>query len=330
MSTLDIIVPCYAYGRFLRECVSSVLAQSFAATRVLIIDDDSPDDTASVAAALAREDDRVSVIRHGANQGHIATYNEGIAWASGDYLLLLSADDFLVPGALELAVGFLDSHPEVGLVHGGCPSCGESGLSRLPRADPAGRWEICRGEDFIAAVAATTVNPVATPTVIVRTDLQKRLGGYRPELPHSGDLEMWMRFAAHGAIARFDQPLAVRRFHGRNMSQPYHAAILHDYLQRELALELFFQRFEAALPRGRQLHRKARRSLAERMFWTGISQLCRGNRALGRRLLSRAFALCPSLRFRPPILTLVGTAQAGRIGSAVGALASRLRRTLVL
>ena len=38
--------------------------------------------------------------RHPVNRGHIATYNEGLEWASGDYLLVLSADDMLTPGAL--------------------------------------------------------------------------------------------------------------------------------------------------------------------------------------------------------------------------------------
>ena len=55
MSRVDVIVPCYNYGRFLRECVESVLSQPVE-VRVLIIDDASTDDTPEVAAALAAED----------------------------------------------------------------------------------------------------------------------------------------------------------------------------------------------------------------------------------------------------------------------------------
>ncbi len=50
MSFVDVIVPCYRYGHFLRECVESVLEQEVN-VRVLIIDDASPDDTAEVAAS---------------------------------------------------------------------------------------------------------------------------------------------------------------------------------------------------------------------------------------------------------------------------------------
>src|SRR5262249_39227862 len=117
-STVDVIVPCYRYGSFLTQCVGSVLAQSVEDLRVLIIDDASPDNTAEVAADLARTDARVSVLRHANNKGHIYTYNEGIDWASADYMLILSADDYLLPGALSRSASLMDDHSEVGLTCG--------------------------------------------------------------------------------------------------------------------------------------------------------------------------------------------------------------------
>src|SRR5437867_2134071 len=118
MSRVDVIIPCYKYGHFLSECVKSVLAQEKVEVRALILDDASPDDTEEVAARLASEDSRVVYRRHRTNQGHIATYNEGLDWASGDYLLLLSADDLLTPGALARAASIMDRHPEVGFTFG--------------------------------------------------------------------------------------------------------------------------------------------------------------------------------------------------------------------
>src|SRR3954447_20909731 len=118
MSRVDVYVPCYNYGRFLRQCVESVLTQAGVDVRVLILDDCSRDDSEAVGRQLAAEDPRVEYRRHAVNQGHIRTYNEGIDWLSGDYCLLLSADDMLVPGALARAATVLDRHPEVGLTHG--------------------------------------------------------------------------------------------------------------------------------------------------------------------------------------------------------------------
>src|SRR5664279_4812688 len=101
MAKIDVVIPCYNYGRFLEECVRSVLDQPIKDVRVLIIDDASSDNSLSVAEMLSKADPRVSVIAHAANRGHILIYNEGlIDWASAEYSLLLSADDLLTEGAL--------------------------------------------------------------------------------------------------------------------------------------------------------------------------------------------------------------------------------------
>src|SRR5689334_1546671 len=114
MSRVDVIIPCYNYARFLRGCVESALRQTGVDVRCLIIDDCSPDDTRAVGEALCAENPgRVEYRRHEKNQGHIATYNEGIEWVSGDYVLLLSADDMLIQGALARATRLMDAHPDV-------------------------------------------------------------------------------------------------------------------------------------------------------------------------------------------------------------------------
>src|SRR5687768_2018774 len=121
MPRVDVIVPCYNYGRFLEGCVESALRQQDVDVRVLIIDDASPDDTEGVGRQLADRDARVTYRRHAVNQGHIATYNEGLLeWADGDYALVLSADDMLTPGALARAARVMDAHPDVGMTYGDC------------------------------------------------------------------------------------------------------------------------------------------------------------------------------------------------------------------
>ena len=98
MASVDVVIPCYNYAKYLPRCVASVLSQEGVDVRALIIDDCSTDETPAVGAALAQQDARVLYRRHAKNMRHIATYNEGlIDWASADYCLLLSADDLLAP-----------------------------------------------------------------------------------------------------------------------------------------------------------------------------------------------------------------------------------------
>ena len=85
MSSIDVVVPCFQYGRFLRDSVGSVLRQEISSLRVLIIDNGSTDNSLEVARQLASEDKRVQIIAHGINLGPHASFNEGIDWATGDY-----------------------------------------------------------------------------------------------------------------------------------------------------------------------------------------------------------------------------------------------------
>jgi len=118
LSTVQVIIPCYNYGRFLRSCVASALSQEGVDVRVLIIDDCSSDNSVDICRELQCADRRVSFIHHKVNKGHIATYNEGLLLASSDYVVLLSADDLLTPGALRRAADLMDQNPSVGLVYG--------------------------------------------------------------------------------------------------------------------------------------------------------------------------------------------------------------------
>ena len=299
MSRVDVIVPCYKYGHYLRGCVESVLDQRGVDVRVLIIDDASPDHTAEVGAALAAQDGRVEFRRHAANCGHIETYNEGLEWAGGDYTSLLSADDQLTPGALPRAARLMDAHPEVGFTYGKVikTSNPEAEGCRIPREYG---WTILTGPEFLELSCTGDSygeNIVPTPTAVVRTALQKELGGYRKDLPHAGDMEMWMRFAAHASVGKVETEQAYYRFHKSNMYINYIG--IKDLLQRKAAFDALFEAYGKRIEDGRRLRQLAGRRLAEGAFWMGSGAFDRGEEEACRRLLDLALEIDPTLRRWP-------------------------------
>jgi glycosyltransferase involved in cell wall biosynthesis len=303
MSSVDVFVPCYRYGHFLRECVGSVLTQTDVKVRVLVIDDASPDNTAEVGTDLARGDSRVTFVRHQANRGHIATYNEGLDWVSADYLLLLSADDYLLPGALAQSVRVMDAHPEVGFTFSKPLYSAEGPDSRSPdRTVPFGaepRFGILTGLDFIKLVARRrATNIVPTPTAVVRTAVQKRVGGYRPELPHTGDLEMWLRLAAHASVGMIDSYQAVFRQHGANMQRGYldNDWQLPDLKQRKAAFDHFIQSCRPVLDHADQIHARLLRALACDALQVARAAFNAGDLEASRRVSDFAFELSPRAR----------------------------------
>jgi glycosyltransferase involved in cell wall biosynthesis len=290
MGSVDVVVPCYNYGRYLRQCVESVLEQEGVEVRVLIIDDCSTDDTPEVGRTLAAEDTRVEYRRHAHNLRHIATYNEGLLeWASADYSLLLSADDLLTVGSLGRAARVLDEHPEVGLVWGR-QVVFEDTPPDVPHCDS---WthEIVSGHDFIERMCRSGSNPVTTPTAIVRTRVLHEVGGYNAKLPHTADMEYWMRIAARASVGILGAEQAFKRAHGQNMQVEFVTTVLPDLKQREEAFETFFARDGSRFGDCAELLQLARMSLASEAFWAASKAFDRGENAECDMLLKYARTL---------------------------------------
>lgn len=301
MSSVSVVVPCYNYAHFLPTCVDSVLSQPGVDVRVLVVDDASTDDTPAVAARLAERDPRVEVLRHRVNQGHIATYNDGLARATGDYTLLLSADDLLVPGALRRACRLLDAHPEVGLVYGRSVFY-SSGGPLPPARTSAGRYRIWPGREWLRERCRAGHNCVSSPEVVVRTALQHRLGGYRADLPHAGDLEMWMRFAAHadvGHVRGADQ--AYYRVHPDSMMRKRFGTTIADIAQRKAAFDAVFDAHGSSVRDAQALRALAHRTLAREALWTARRGRDRGrlDAAQAAELVEFALAAAPEAARMP-------------------------------
>jgi glycosyltransferase involved in cell wall biosynthesis len=329
MSRIDVIIPCYNYGRYLRDCVRSVLGQERVDVRVLIIDDASPDGSGAVAEELARKDVRVQARRHAVNCRHIATYNEGLDWAEGDYLLLLSADDLLTPGALRRAAQVLDAHPEVGLAYG--RQIIFSSDAPPPVTDPAATESgprILRGSEFLEWCCRTGQNPVPTPTAVVRTALQKRVGGYRADLPHTADMELWLRVAAHAAVAVIDADQAYKRTHAGNMQHQYLGSWLGDVPHRHAAFEALFRDHGGRIAGADRLRTRTARALAEEAFWSASKAFDRGDVTACQQCLKYALGLDPGLRNGRPWARLKWKRRLSpRLWGAVRPVLEWLRRT---
>jgi GT2 family glycosyltransferase len=304
MSTVDVVIPCYNYARYLRACVHSVLSESAVAVRVLVIDDASSDHTAQIGQELAASDNRVEFRRHAVNKGHIATYNEGIEWLSADYMLILSADDYLLPGALSRAVRLMDAHPAVGFVFGKAIETDDQGTPSLTTITKEEHWRVLTGLEFIERSGSSSIVP--TPTAVVRAELQKRAGGYRPELPHSGDMEMWLRLAAHSSVGIVESLQAVYRRHESNMSSAYYKTegSLPDLEQRKTALEFFFRTCSFMVPNAEQLRGRLFRALSREAIGLASSALNEGNPAVSERLSEWALQVFPDIRKSFPWATL--------------------------
>jgi len=112
-STVDIIIPCYNTGKYLRQAIDSALAQTYPHINVLVVDDGSTDDTREIVESFMG---RVGYF-YQENKGLPAARNAGIRRTAGEYVCLLDADDVILPSKVADQCAFLQANPSVGLVH---------------------------------------------------------------------------------------------------------------------------------------------------------------------------------------------------------------------
>jgi glycosyltransferase involved in cell wall biosynthesis len=227
------IVPCYKLGHLLAECVNSILSQTYGDLEVLIMDDCSPDNTPEVARSF--QDSRVKHVRNEPNLGHLKNYNKGIGLARGEYVWLISADDFLrTPYVLEKYVGLLDSNPQIGYVF--CPAMrfvnGED-CGVMKSTVPEERDTVFNGHAFLQAYELDS-DCVPAPSALVRRTCYERLSLFPLDLPYCGDWYLWCLFALYQDVGYFAEPMVSRRFHDANITHHFRAEGIPVYFYNVL------------------------------------------------------------------------------------------------
>ncbi|MGR2679973.1 glycosyltransferase family 2 protein [Chromobacterium haemolyticum] len=115
---ISVVIPAYNYAQYLPDTLNSILRQGIDDLEIIVCDDCSTDNTAEVIQKFAAKDPRVKYYLNDKNLGATLNINQAVKKASGDYIVLVGADDMLAPNSLKTLKEALDQHPECGFVYG--------------------------------------------------------------------------------------------------------------------------------------------------------------------------------------------------------------------
>ena len=101
MPKISVIVPVYKAESYLKDCVESILSQSFSDFEIILVDDGSPDNCGALCDAYAAAESRISVI-HQENQGQAAARNHAMKQAKGEWICFVDSDDLIHPQMLRV------------------------------------------------------------------------------------------------------------------------------------------------------------------------------------------------------------------------------------
>jgi len=205
---VSVIVPCYNYGHFLADALSSITPASLP-VEIVVIDDGSTDETPNVAATFDTSFE-LKLVRQ-QNAGLSAARNRGIRESRGRYLVFLDADDRLAPGALDIGVAALDEHPEAAFVFGRCVLMDVNGELQTTPSQPRLLRDLYR--------ELLRRNYIWTPSVVMfRREAVERAGAFDTRFNATADYELYLHIARHHPVCDHGQVVAHYRRHDGNMS----------------------------------------------------------------------------------------------------------------
>ncbi len=200
-------------GRYVAEAIESILAQTFGDFEFLIVDDGSTDDSGAIIDDYAARDPRIRAV-HQANQGFVASLNHMLAQARAPLVARMDGDDRCTPDRLERQYAFLAGHPDHGVI----------GTQTIYFDDSGREWPMRRTYplDHVAFLAA--LERPGTPlmnhaSVLMRTDILRQVGGYRPQFRHCEDLDLWLRLSEVTRLASLREAPNHYRIHAGQTSR---------------------------------------------------------------------------------------------------------------
>ena len=204
-------MPVYNAEQYVRTAAESVLSQTFADFEFIVIDDGSTDDSRTILEELARRDPRVRLISR-PNTGYTKALNEALSLARGTYVARMDADDISLPDRFQQQVDYLRGHPDTVLVGSRIMTIDPYGI---PLYEPDHRQDHDEiDQQLLNGVGWAVVHPVAMMVRQVVADL----GGYRPEMEPSEDLDLFLRLAERGKIANLPSVLLHYRQHIKSVN----------------------------------------------------------------------------------------------------------------
>lgn len=211
MSRATVLMTVYNAAPFLRECINSILQQTFTDFECWIVNDGSTDATGEILRSI--QDPRIHVFQHTENRGIAESLNMYLPQIRTPYIIRMDADDVCLPDRFEKQIAFMDTHPEVVLSGGALSYFGSRAYTWTP---PITHEEISACLWFNSAVP--------NPAVILRSDLVTKSGLlYNTSFPHPPmeDYVLQIEAVRYGKLANLMQVMVRHREHALNQSSIY-------------------------------------------------------------------------------------------------------------
>ena len=264
---VSLIIPTFNRPHLLPRAVESARRAGHD-VEVIVVDDASCDETASVCATLHG----IKYVRLDRNQGVAGARNVGLLESSSDFIAFLDDDDLRLPGSLDHQVELLMNNPDAGFVAGGVILADQEGV-------PTGEVAVPRGTsgDLFWKVLELDVHLIPD-SVVVRKQCFFEVGIFNRNLAGIDDWDMWVRIAETRPVLLDPEPVCIYRVASPGSGQGSSGMGRHMYAAVKHQAKLFSLPRAQAAPAAqrRSVRRNVRRRIADTLSWRAAEELPRG------------------------------------------------------
>jgi glycosyltransferase involved in cell wall biosynthesis len=207
---VSILMPVYNAERYVAEAVESILTQTFRDFEFLIIDDGSTDRSLQILRKYERQDARIRLFSR-ANTGYVVALNEMLAFARGEFIARMDADDVSEPQRLGMQVDYLKTHADIV-----CLGSLELMMDERGRLIGTESWP--HDDERIQARLLDGFMCICHSAVTMRKAAVARAGGYDETLTGGEDHDLWLRLGEIGKLCNLAAPLVRYRIHSKSVS----------------------------------------------------------------------------------------------------------------
>ncbi len=234
---VTVICVCYNHAKFVKEAIQSVLYQTYKPIELIVTDDASSDGSQEVIRSIEGD---FTFLPNEHNLGYCKTFNRALAFAKGEYIIDLAADDVLLPDRVAQQVALFSSLPKnVGVVYSNCLYIDQNGRTlSVFHNQKSYHPKPLSGYIYPQVLG---LNFISTPTMMIRREVLDFTGGYDEELVFE-DYDFWAKSAKKYQYVYLDTITTKKRVLEGSMSSRFyvpgsstHYESLIKILKRELA-----------------------------------------------------------------------------------------------
>ncbi len=200
---VSVICLCYNQCKFVGDAINSVLAQTYKAIELIVIDDCSIDGSQEIISEIAEREPSIKVILNKENVGNCKAFNLGFAQSQGEYVIDLAADDLLAPDRIAMGINrFSQLERNYGIHYSPVELINEQNepIGHFPSTLPEGDLYELLVQRFI----------LSAPSMMIRREVLNKLKGYDESLTYE-DFDFWIRSSRHFLYCASPEPLTKKR-----------------------------------------------------------------------------------------------------------------------